>query len=49
MPSGWGEGFRSAQEMLPVLRTLLSQLGSEERTVRLLGVQPDAREKYAAR
>lgn len=38
MPGGWGEGFRSAQEMLPVLRTLLSQLGSEERAVRLLGV-----------
>ena len=32
------QGFRSAREMLPVLRTLLSQLGSEQRAVRLLGV-----------
>jgi len=32
------QGFRSAREMLPVLRTLLSQLGSEKRAVRLLGV-----------
>src|SRR5439155_11175967 len=31
-------GFRSAREMLPVLRTLLTQLGSEQRAVRLLGV-----------
>ncbi len=32
------QGFRYAREMLPVLRTLLSQLGSEQRAVRLLGV-----------
>jgi len=32
------QGFGSAREMLPVLRTLLSQLGSEQRPVRLLGV-----------
>ena len=32
------QGFRSAREMLPVLRTLLSQLGNEQRPVRLLGV-----------
>ena len=32
------QGFRSAQEMLPVLRTLLAQLGNQERAVRLLGV-----------
>lgn len=32
------QGFRYAKEMLPVLRTLLSQLGSEQRAVRLLGV-----------
>lgn len=32
------QGFRSAREMLPVLRTLLSRLGSEKRSVRLLGV-----------
>jgi DNA polymerase IV len=32
------QGFRHAQEMLPVLHTLLSQLGSEKRSVRLLGV-----------
>ncbi len=38
MPGRWSEGFRPAQEMLPVLRTLLSQLGSEQRAVRLLGV-----------
>lgn len=32
------QGFQSAQEMLPVLRTLLFQLGNQERAVRLLGV-----------
>jgi len=32
------QGFRSVREMLPMLRTLLSQLGSEKRAVRLLGV-----------
>ncbi len=32
------QGFRSTREMLPVLRTLLTQLGSEQRPVRLLGV-----------
>ncbi len=32
------QGFRYAWEMLPVLHTLLSQLGSEKRAVRLLGV-----------
>jgi len=32
------QGFRSAREMVPVLRTLLSQLGSEKGAVRLLGV-----------
>ncbi len=32
------QGFRSAREMLPVLHTLLFQLGSEKRAVRLLGV-----------
>jgi DNA polymerase-4 len=30
--------FRSAREMLPVLRIMLTQLGSEQRPVRLLGV-----------
>ena len=32
------QGFRYAREMLPVLQTLLSKLGSEKRAVRLLGV-----------
>ena len=32
------QGFRYAREMLPVLHTLLFQLGSEKRAVRLLGV-----------
>jgi DNA polymerase IV len=32
------QGFRHAHEMLPVLYTLLSQLESEKRSVRLLGV-----------
>jgi DNA polymerase IV len=32
------QGFRHAAEMLPVLRTLLFQLGNQERAVRLLGV-----------
>ena len=32
------QGFQSVREMLPVLHTLLSQLGSEKRAVRLLGV-----------
>jgi DNA polymerase-4 len=32
------QGFRHAAEMCPVLHTLLSQLGSEQRAVRLLGV-----------
>ena len=32
------QGFRRAHEMLPVLYSLLSQLGSEKRAVRLLGV-----------
>jgi DNA polymerase-4 len=32
------QGFRSAPEMLPVLHALLSQLGNEKRSVRLLGV-----------
>jgi len=32
------QGFRHAAEMLPVLHTLLFQLGSEPRAVRLLGV-----------
>jgi len=32
------QGFRSAQEMLPVLQTLLFQLGNQKRAVRLLGV-----------
>jgi DNA polymerase-4 len=32
------QGFRSAQEMRPVLHTLLFQLGNRERAVRLLGV-----------
>src|SRR5260221_3093483 len=32
------QGFQSAREMLPVLHTLLFQLGSEKRAVRLLGV-----------
>ena len=32
------QGFRSAQEMLPVLHTLLFQLGNHKRAVRLLGV-----------
>src|SRR5437867_2357543 len=32
------QGFRSAREMVPVLHTLLFQLGSEQRAVRLLGV-----------
>jgi DNA polymerase-4 len=32
------QGFRLAAEMLPVLRTLLFQLGNQERAVRLLGV-----------
>ncbi len=33
-----GQMVRSAREMLPVLHTLLFQLGSEKRAVRLLGV-----------
>jgi DNA polymerase-4 len=32
------QGFRSAREMLPVLQTLLFQLGNQKRAVRLLGV-----------
>ena len=32
------QGFRSAREMLPVLHTLLFQLGNQKRAVRLLGV-----------
>lgn len=32
------QGFQSAPEMLPVLRTLLSQVGESNRPVRLLGV-----------
>jgi DNA polymerase-4 len=32
------QGFRSAREMLPVPRTLLSQLGDEQRAVRPLGM-----------
>jgi len=32
------QGFRNAVEMLPVLRMMLFQLGSEKRAVRLLGV-----------
>jgi DNA polymerase-4 len=32
------QGFRYAQEMLPVLHTLLFQLGNQKRAVRLLGV-----------
>jgi len=32
------QGFRSAQEMLPLLHTLLFQLGDQKRAVRLLGV-----------
>jgi len=32
------QGFQSAQEMLPVLRTLLSGLIDGKRAVRLLGV-----------
>lgn len=32
------QGFRSAREMLPVLRILLTQVGSVQRPVRLLGV-----------
>ena len=32
------QGFRSAREMLPVLCVLLSQVGDEQRAVRLLGV-----------
>jgi len=32
------QGFRHAAEMLPVLRTLLLQLGNQKRAVRLLGV-----------
>jgi DNA polymerase IV len=32
------QGFRSAREMLPVLHTLLLQLGNQKRAVRLLGV-----------
>jgi nucleotidyltransferase/DNA polymerase involved in DNA repair len=32
------QGFQSVREMLPVLHTLLSQLGSEKRAIRLLGV-----------
>jgi len=32
------EGFRQAREMLPVLHTLLFQLGNQKRAVRLLGV-----------
>jgi DNA polymerase-4 len=33
-----GQGFRYAAEMLPVLHTLLFQLGNQKRAVRLLGV-----------
>ena len=36
--SSQAQGFRHAREMLPVLHALLSQLGSEKRSVRLLGV-----------
>jgi DNA polymerase-4 len=32
------QGFQSAQEMLPVLRTMLSGLAENKRAVRLLGV-----------
>ena len=32
------QGFRQAHEMLPVLHTLLFQLGNQKRAVRLLGV-----------
>ncbi len=32
------QGFRQAREMLPVLHTLLFQLGNQKRAVRLLGV-----------
>jgi hypothetical protein len=32
------QGFQSAQEMLPILRTMLSGLAENKRAVRLLGV-----------